>query len=288
MSNSNFGVSKLIFASRDQEGKVAEITSVDGIDMAGLQSPLVQQKSGNNEFAVAVGTGEAEGTITATIQQYSLELLEILAPKESIITSDSSGTPSISSSNAKGISVLNVTTGLIIGLKAGAEASLKAGAYIVIARSASTVDVIATTKDFKTNAQGVLNASPLSITTGTSVDVLDQDGNATGLELTGGSGTIAFIEGDFAKADISKGLIDFDFKLDANGGYCPRIFDLIAVSSNYSTNDGVCKYKQIYLPKVAGLIKPFGALTRNEFSPFELSMVKMAGSEKMEVKQIQK
>jgi len=288
MSNSNFGVSKLIFISRDQVGKVAEITSVDSINPDGLQSPLIQQKSGNNEFAIAVGTGEAEGTITATIQQYSLELLEILAPKESIITSDSSGTPSISSSNAKGVSVLNATTGLIIGLKAGAEASLKAGAYIVIARSASTVDVIATTKDFKTNAQGVLNASPLSITTGTSVDVLDQDGNATGLELTGGSGTIAFIEGDFAKADVSKGLIDFDFKLDANGGYCPRIFDLIAVSSNYSTNDGVCKYKQIYLPKVAGLIKPFGALTRNEFSPFELSMVKMAGSEKMEVKQIQK
>lgn len=288
MSNSNFGVSKLIFASRDQAGKVAEITSVDSIDFAGLQSPLVQEKSGNNEFAVAVGTGEAEGNITTTIQGYSKELLEVLAPKESIITSDSSGTPAISSSNAKGVSVLNATTGLIVGLKAGAEASLKAGAYIVIARSASTVDVIATTKDFKTNAQGVLNATPLSISSGASVDVLDQDGNATGLELTGGSGTIAFVEGDFAKADVSKGLIDFDFKLDANGGYCPRIFDLYAISSNYSTSDGVCKYKQIYLPKVAGLIKPFVALTRNEFSPFELSMVKMAGSEKMEVKQIQK
>lgn len=286
MSNSNFGVSKLIFASRDNPGKTAEVDAVDSIDFGGLQSPLVQQKSGNNSFAVATGTSEAEGTITATIQQYSLELLEILAPKESIITSDSSGTPSISSSNAKGVSVLNATTGLIVGLKAGAEASLKAGAYIVIARSASTVDVIATTKDFKT-LNGVLNASPLSITTGTSVDVLDQDGNATGLELTGGSGTIAFVEGDFAKADVSKGLIDFDFKLDANGGYCPRIFDLIAISSNY-TSEGVCKYKQIYLPKVAGLIKPFGALTRNEFSPFELQMTKMAGSEKMEVKQIQK
>lgn len=287
MSNSNFGVSKLIFASRDQVGKVAEITSVDSIDMTGLQSPLVQQKSGNDEFAVALGLGEAEGTITTTIQRYSKELLEVLASKDAIITSDASGTPAVSSSNAKGVSVLNATTGLILGLKAGAEASLKAGAYIVIARSASTVDVIATTKDFRTNAQGVLNASPLSISSGASVDVLDQDGNATGLELTGGSGTIAFVEGDFAKADVSKGLIDFDFKLDANGGYCPRIFDLYATSSSY-TSDKTCKYKQIYLPKVAGLIKPFGALTKNEFSPFELSMVKMAGSEKMEVRQFQK
>lgn len=286
MSNSNFGVSKLVFTSRDNPGKTAEVDAVDSIDFGGLQSPLIQQKSGNNSFAVATGTGEAEGTFTATIQQYGKELLEVVGAKEAIITSDNSGTPAINSANIKGSSVLNATTGLIAGLKAGSEASLKAGAYIIIARSASSVDVIATTKDFKT-VNGVLNASPLSITTGTSVDVLDQDGNPTGLELTGGSGTIAFVEGDYAKADVSKGLIDFDFKLNSNGGYCPRIFDLIAISSNYTTNDGVCKYKQIYLPKVSAIINPFGALTRNEFSPFELQMTKMAGDD-MEVRQIQK
>lgn len=285
MSLANFGVSKLTLISKDQVGKSAEIESVDSIDMAGLQSPLVQQRSGNNSFAVATGTGEAEGTITATIQQYSKELLEILAPKESIITSDSSGTPAISSSNELGTSVINATTGLIVGLKAGAEASLKAGAYIVIARSASTVDVIATTKDFKTNAQGVLNASPLSITTGTSVDVLDQDGNATGLELTGGSGTIAFIEGDFANVDVSKGKIAFDYSLIDKGGYCPRDFKLVVTSSSYNAN-GKCLIKQINISNLSALIKPLGAFTRNEFSPFELSMTVLAGA-KIKVKQIE-
>jgi len=287
MSNSNFGVSKLVLTSRDNLGKTAEVDAVDSIDFGGLQSPLIQQKSGNNSFAIATGTGEADGNFTATIEQYTKELLEVVAPKEAIITSDNSGTPAINSANIKGSSVLNATTGLIAGLKAGAEASLKAGAYIIISRSASTVDVIATTKDFKT-LNGVLNASPLSISSGASVDVLDQDGNATGLELTGGSGTIAFVEGDYAKADVSKGLIDFNFSLTSEGGYCPRIFDLIAISSNYTTNAGVCKYKQIYLPKVSAIINPFGALTRNEFSAFELQMTKMAGSEEMVVKQIQK
>lgn len=287
MSNSNFGVSKLVLTSRDNPGKTAEITSVDSIDFGGLQSPLIQQKSGNNSFAVATGTGEADGTFTTTIQQYTKELLEVVAPKEAIITSDNSGTPAINSANIKGSSVLNATTGLIAGLKAGAEASLKAGAYIIITRSASTVDVVATTKDFKT-LNGVLNASPLSISSGVSVDVLDQDGNATGLELTGGSGTIAFVEGDYAKADVSKGLIDFNFSLTSEGGFCPRIFDLIAISSNYTNENGVCKYKQIYLPKVSAIINPFGALTKNEFSPFELSMTKMAGTDDMEVRQIQK
>ena len=166
MSLSNFGVSKLTFISKDSVGESAEITSVDSIDFAGLQSSLVQQKSGNEGLAVAVGTGEADGNITTNIQKYSLELLKILAPKEAIITSDASGTPAISSSNELGTSIINNTTGLIVGLKAGAEASLKAGAYIVIGRSSSTVDVIATTKDFKTNAQGVLNATPLSISSG--------------------------------------------------------------------------------------------------------------------------
>ena len=287
MTNSNFGVSKLVLISRDQIGKTAEVTAVDSIDMAGLQSSLIQQKSGNDNFAVAIGSGEAEGTITTTIQQYTKELLEVVAPKEAVISSDNSGTPAINSANINGSSILNATTGLIASLKAGAEASLKAGAYIVIARSATTVDVIATTKDFRT-LNGVLNASPLTITTGVSVDVLDQDGNSTGLELTGGSGTIAFIEGDYAKLDVSKGLIDFNFSLISEGGFCPRIFDLYATSSNYSNKEGVCKYKQIYLPKVSAIINPFGTLTRNEFSPFELSMTKMAGSDKMEVRQIQK
>ena len=253
--------------------------------MAGLQSPLVQQKSGNDEFAVAVGAGEAEGTATATIQQYSKEILEVLAPKESIISSDDSGTPAISSSNELGTSVVNATTGLIIGLKSGAEASLKAGSYIIIAHCASTVDVISTTKDFKTNAKGVLNASPLSISSGASVDVLDQDGNATGLELTGGSGTIAFVEGDFAKADVSKGKISFDYSLIANGGYCPRNFKLVATSSKYNA-DGKCLIKQISISNLSALIKPLGAFTRNEFSPFELTMVVLAGA-KIEAKQIE-
>lgn len=285
MSLSNFGVSKLTFISKDSVGKTAEITSVDSIDFAGLQSPLVQQKSGNDEFAVAVGTGEAEGTLTATIQRYSKELLEVLAPKESIITSDASGTPAISSSNELGTSVINATTGLIVGLKAGAEASLKAGAYIVIARSSSTVDVIATTKDFKTNAQGVLNANPLSISSGVSVDVLDQDGNPTGLEITGGSGTIAFVEGDFANVEVSKGKISFDYSLIANGGYCPRNFELVATSSSYKSN-GKCLIKQITISDLSALIKPLGAFTRNEFSPFELSMVVLSGC-KIEAKQIE-
>jgi len=285
MSLSNFGVSKLTLISKDSVGESAEITSVDSIDFAGLQSPLVQQKSGNEGLAVAVGTGEAEGTITATIQKYSLELLKILTPKEAIITSDDSGTPAISSSNELGTSVINATTGLIVGLKAGAEASLKAGAYIVIARSSSTVDVIATTKDFKTNAQGVLNATPLSISSGVSVDVLDQDGNPTGLEITGGSGTIAFVEGDFANVDVSKGKIAFNYSLIDNGGYCPRNFELVATSSSYNSN-GKCLIKQITISNLSALIKPLGSFARNEFSPFELSMVALAGC-KIEAKQIE-
>ena len=223
--------------------------------------------------------------MTTTIQRYSKELLEVLAPKESIISSDVSGTPTISSSNELGTSVVNVTTGLIAGLKAGAEASLKAGKYIIIARSASTVDVISTTKDFKTNAQGVLNASPLSITTGASVDVLDQDGNATGLELTGGSGTIAFVEGDFANVEVSKGKIALNYSLIANGGYCPRNFELVVTSAE-DASGGKCLIKQITISSLSALIKPLGAFTKGEYSPFELSMVVLAGA-KIEAKQIE-
>ena len=175
---------------------------------------------------------------------------------------------------------------MIASLKAGAEASLKAGSYVVVAVSATTVNVIAADKSFKT-VNGVLNAAPLTITTAGVVEVLDQDGNTTGIELTGGSGTIALVAGNFAKIDISKGKIAIDYSIISQGGFCPRIFDIIIQSSNYS-NSGGCKFAQIYIPNVSALISPFGVFTRNEFSPLELTMTKLAGTDKINIKQIEK
>ena len=60
MSLSNLSFKTLFYINKkDSEGKLAEITSVDSIDMSGLQSPLLQQKSEMMNSAVAVKAGEA-------------------------------------------------------------------------------------------------------------------------------------------------------------------------------------------------------------------------------------
>lgn len=288
---SNYGVQKLTFISRDSD-KTATAQSVNSIDFNGLETPLIQQKSGNNAFPVAVGTGEAESTITATISQYNKSLFEVLAPKEAIITSDDSSTPSITSENLIGSSLLNVATGLILGLKSGSEASLKNGSYYLIAVSSSTVNVIPTSKDFETKENGVLNETPIAITAGVAVDVVNTvDGNsiATGLEFTGGSGAISFVVGDTIRFTVSKGKVSFNFSLMGQGGYTPRIFDLIVKSSEYLSN-GKKLFTQTTIPKIAALKNPFGSFARLEFSDFELTMIKLSSNkleDKMNTTQIE-
>lgn len=104
--------------------------------------------------------------------------------------------------NFKGTSVFAATTGIAsVGVKAGSEAQVKFGSYIVKAVTATTVDVYAMSDvDFPRGA-GLsfvndtlkITATPLTITASGSVDIPN-----TGLQLTGGSGSIALVSGDTA------------------------------------------------------------------------------------------
>ena len=101
-----------------------------------------------------------------------------------------------------GSSVVATTGIATVGVKSGSEADLKSCGFIVKAVSATTVDVYALTDiDFTRgtdltyqDADLKITASPLTIATSTAVEIPN-----TGLELTGGSGTIAMTTGDTAE-----------------------------------------------------------------------------------------
>jgi hypothetical protein len=104
--------------------------------------------------------------------------------------------------NGNGTSVFDATTGIASAtVKAGSETDLKFDYYVILAASATTVDVYAMTDIQFANATALtyqddtlkITASPLTISTGAAVEVPN-----TGIELTGGSGAIAMTGNDTA------------------------------------------------------------------------------------------
>jgi hypothetical protein len=106
--------------------------------------------------------------------------------------------------NINGTSAVAATGILSVGVESGQEAEVKTGLYMVKVVTATTVDVYALTDvDFRRgtdltyqNDALKITASPLTIATSTAVTIPN-----TGLELTGGGGTIAMTVGDTAWFD---------------------------------------------------------------------------------------
>jgi len=103
--------------------------------------------------------------------------------------------------NKNGTSVVAATGIASATVKTGSEADLKAGIAVVKAVSATTVDVYWLTDIEFSNGVDLefiddelkITASPLTITTSTAVEIPN-----TGVELTGGAGTIAMVSGETA------------------------------------------------------------------------------------------
>ncbi len=106
--------------------------------------------------------------------------------------------------NVFGTSAVAATGLLSVGVKSGSEADVKTNTYQVLVVSATTVDVYAmsdvdfargTDLTFQDDALKI-TASPLTVSLSGVVEI-----PGTGLELTGGAGTIAMTVGDTATFD---------------------------------------------------------------------------------------
>lgn len=105
--------------------------------------------------------------------------------------------------------VFDATTGIATAtLKAGEAASLKFNHYIVIAASATTVDVYTTSNfDFTRGDDLFFDDDTLKITT-SPLTIVDAGASpveipGTGVEFTGGSGTVAMVAGDVAVFEVA-------------------------------------------------------------------------------------
>ena len=157
---------------------------------------------GSNKYAWASEAKTISAEFTATVKSMPDFLFEVFLGAE-VTTTAASATGTVNGfENIKGTSVMKADTGVATAtVKSGSEADLKAGIYVVKAVSATTVDVYCMTDIEFSNGNDLeyiddelkVTASALTITTSTAVEIPN-----TGVEPTGGSGTIGMTDGDTA------------------------------------------------------------------------------------------
>jgi hypothetical protein len=168
---------------------------------------------GGSKFVLASEPKYIKADAAFNIKQFNPETFTYLAAgTQSVGTAESAGAVT-TLTNAKGTSIVNATTGIAsVALKSGSAADLKAGTYTVLATSATAVDVYCDTDiDFGgiwTSPAGTaetfvndtckITAAPLTITTSGALSTV----TGFGVDLVGGSGTIALVAGDTATFEV--------------------------------------------------------------------------------------
>lgn len=220
-----------------------------------LSSEFEELFGGANKFAWAVEAKTISTEWTATVKSMPDFLFELFLGA-TVTATAASATGTIGTLiNKLGTSVLDATTGIAsVGLKSGESDKLKDGQYVVLAVSATTVDVYALTDiEFKKDSDSILSLltddnkiteSALTITAATPVTIPN-----LGVELTGGSGTIALVTDDTAFFTLSS----------PHGGL--SVIDIGKSGATFPEHGQVCL-----------------AQKRADGSTFEIEMYKVIGS----------
>jgi hypothetical protein len=203
----NYGIHS-ITPMRISDGLPYGILKVVGGGTLTLSSEFEELFGGSNKFAWAVEAKTISSEWTATVKTMPDFLFELFLGA-SVQTTVASATGTVGAlANIKGTSAMKATTGIAsAAAKTGQEANLKDSVYVVKVVSATTVDVYAMTDiEFKKIGATPLSyiddslkitVTPLTIAMGAPVEIPN-----AGVELTGGSGTIAMVVGDTASFHV--------------------------------------------------------------------------------------
>lgn len=204
----NYGIHS-ICPFRISDGLPYGILKVLGGGTMTLSSEFEELFGGSNKFAWAVEAKTISTEWTATVKSFPNFMFELFLGA-TVANTAASATGTVGDfANVEGTTVFKADTGIASATaKSGGTADLKDGIYIVKAVSTTTVDIYALT-DIEFNRLGAVNAlsyineelkvnaSPLTITTGAAVEIV-----GLGVELTGGSGTIAMTSGQTARFSV--------------------------------------------------------------------------------------
>ena len=247
-----------------------------------LTGEQVELRGGSSKYPYAIEDSTLNAEVTLTSREYPSWAFELFLGKTLTEgAAEASGNAS-TLVNVQGTSAFEAATG-IASVAVSTASDLKFGRYIIKALAGgTTVNVYAasdidfargTDTTFEDDTMAI-NASPLTIVTGgATVAIPDY-----GLELAGGSGTIALVEDDtcsFEVRPVNDGYYEADF-----GGSADVYSDFGAVIYGQQHGSGRMIEITIYKLKAIGMPINFNA---NEFSEFEVTMKASYDSSKNKV-----
>lgn len=172
-----------------------------------LSGELASLNGGSNKYPWAVEETNISAELSLVFKEYADWMFEVFLGK-----AVTAGTPSATGTianfeNKKGTSISQATTGIAsLAAISGSEGELKFGKYVIKAVTATTVDLYCysnidfargTNEDFENDLLKI-TPSPLTVTdSGGTTDVDD-----FGIEITGGSGTVALTTDDTATFEV--------------------------------------------------------------------------------------
>jgi hypothetical protein len=191
------------------------ILRVLGSSSLSLSGELISLNGGSSKYPFAVEDGLITAELSLTFREYPDFVFELFLGKA--VTSNAAeagGAVSSALANVVGTSVLNATTGIAsVGIATAAD--VKFAKYVVKAVTSTTVDVYAASDvDFARGTDLTYDDDLLAITA-SALTVPGTGGTvaipSTGLEFTGGSGSISMTADDtavFETRPINTGSID--------------------------------------------------------------------------------
>jgi hypothetical protein len=204
MSRYIFGIHSLTPYNRT-DGKAYGILKVLGganMELAGESEDLF---GGSSKFAYASEQTQIGATMTLNVKSFPDFLMELFLGGTTTSIAAAANGEVRNLANKNGTSVSKADTGIAsVALKSGDEADAKFGRYVVVAKTTTTVSLyLLTDIDFNRGTQGSFDSTLLIAD---DITIPDTDGTVDvddyGLEITGGSGTVAMVVGDTAIFDV--------------------------------------------------------------------------------------
>lgn len=171
-----------------------------------LAATLVELLGGASKFPWAVEDGPIASELNLKGNQYEDFMFTLFLGYTPTANSTEALGNCTTLTNKNGTSLKSATTGVATAtVKAGSEGDLKFGKYVVVATDATHVDVyLLSDVDIARGTDGTIQsnsmkitASPLVITATVAITIPN-----FGIELTGGSGSIALVTGDTATFNV--------------------------------------------------------------------------------------
>ena len=210
-----FGVHSISPYNRSDRTPYGILKVIGSASMA-MSAAVEQLYGGSQKFSWAAESKTISAEIACKVKAYPGFLFTQFLGG-SVTDNAAEASASVSAlTNVKGTSVLQSTTGIAsVAVKSGSETDVKFGKFVVVAVSATTVDVyLMSDADIARGNAGSyqndglkITASPLTITTGAVHTTIPN----FGVELIGGSGTIGMTTGDtaiFSSRPINTGSSD--------------------------------------------------------------------------------